>query len=134
MGEMMSQRTLDQLSKRERQIVEVMYGMKKGSVTDVQKAIDKPPGYSAVRTTLNILVRKGFLEHKKSGRKYLYTPTMPQEKASKLAVRSLLQTYFNNSIQEAVTGLIHADGNKLTDQDYEHLINLIKRAKDEERH
>lgn len=129
----MSQKTLGQLSKRERQIVEVMYGMKKGSVTDVQKAIDNPPGYSAVRTTLNILVKKGFLEHKKSGRKYLYSPTMPREKASKLAVRSLLQTYFNNSIEDAVSGLIHADGNKLTDRDYEQLIDLIKRAKDEEK-
>jgi BlaI family penicillinase repressor len=129
----MSRRTLGQLSKRERQIVEVMYGMKKGSVADVQKAIDNPPGYSAVRTTLNILVRKGFLEHKKSGRKYLYSPTMPQEKASRLAVRSLLQTYFNNSIEEAVSGLIHADDNKLTDRDYEQLIDLIKRAKDEEK-
>jgi predicted transcriptional regulator len=129
----MSQRTLDQLSKRERQIVEVMYGLKRGSVTDVQNAIDDPPGYSAVRTTLNILVRKGFLEHKKSGRRYLYFPTIPKEKAGRLAVKRLLQTYFNNSIEDAVSGLIHAEGNKLTDRDYEQLIDLIKRAKDEEK-
>ena len=129
----MANRTLDQLSKRERQIVELMYGMKKGSVTDVQNAIYNAPGYSAVRTTLNILVRKGFLEYRKSGRKYLYSPTVPKEKAGRLAIKNLLQTYFNNSLEEAVSGLINANGRKLSDRDYAQLMNLVRKANDEEK-
>jgi BlaI family transcriptional regulator, penicillinase repressor len=105
-----------------------MYGMKKGSVADVQNAMDNAPGYSAVRTTLNILVRKGFLEHRKSGRKYLYSPTMPREKAGRLAIKSLLQTYFNNSLEDAVSGLINAEGRRLSERDNKQLMSLVRRA------
>jgi BlaI family transcriptional regulator, penicillinase repressor len=129
----MKQRTLEQLGKRERQLVEIIYGMEKGSVSDVRRAVDNPPSYSAVRTTLNILVRKGFLERMKNGRKYVYAPTLPQNKASRLAVQHLLSTYFNNSIEQAVTGLIGAGDQNLTDEDYERLIALIRNVRKREK-
>ena len=127
----MKQCTLEQLGKRERQIAELLYSMKTGSVDDVIKAIENPPSYSAVRTTLNILVRKRFLQQSKSGRKYLYSPTVAPETASRHAIRSLVQTYFNNSIEQAVSGLISADEGKLSDRDYARLIALIRKAKNE---
>jgi BlaI family transcriptional regulator, penicillinase repressor len=127
----MKQRTLEQLGKRERQVVELLYSMKTGSVDDVIKAIENPPSYSAVRTTLNILVRKRFLQQSKSGRKYLYSPTVAPETASRNAIRSMVQTYFNNSIEQAVSGLISADEGKLSDGDYARLIALIRKAKNQ---
>jgi predicted transcriptional regulator len=129
----MKQRTLDQLGKRGRQIAELIYGMKEGSVEDVRKAMSRPPSYSAVRTTLNILVVKGFLQMKKSGRKFLYSPVVAPEAASRHAIQSLVQTYFNNSIEQAVTGLLSADEARLTDQEYARLIALIRKAKSEGR-
>jgi BlaI family penicillinase repressor len=130
----MKEPALDQLSKRERQIVDVIYRSERSGVGDVRKSIPNAPSYSAIRTTLNILVRKGFLERIRSGRKYLYAPTMTQEKAGKQAVRRLLQTYFNNSIELAVSGLLSVDDQKLTPQEYGRLIALIRKAKNEERH
>ena len=129
----MKQRTLDQLGKRERQIAELIYGMKEGSVEDVRTVMGSPPSYSAVRTTLNTLVRKGFLRMKKSGRKYLYSPGVAPEAASRHAVRSLIRTHFNNSIEQAVSGLLSSQEARLTDGDYARLIALIRKAKSEER-
>jgi len=129
----MKQRTLDQLSKRERQLAEAIYGMEKGSVGDVRRAIESPPSYSAVRTTLNILARKGFLERAREGRRFLYIPTVPQRKASRAAVRHLLSTYFNNSIEQAITGLIDAGDTRLTNDEYERLIALIGRVRKKEK-
>ena len=130
----MKERTLDQLSKRERQIAEVIYRSERCGVGDVRKAIDNPPSYSAIRTTLNILVRKGFLERTRNGRKFLYSPTMTQEKAGKLAIRRLLQTYFNNSIELAVSSLLSAEDQKLTPREYGRLIALIRKVKNEEKY
>jgi predicted transcriptional regulator len=129
----MKQRTLDQLGKRERQIAELIYRMKKGSVDDVRAALGNPPSYSAVRTTLNILVRKGFLETAKEGRKFFYSPMVTQETAGRHAIQSLIQTYFNNSIEQAVSGIISADEGSLSDEDYARLIALIRKAKKERR-
>jgi BlaI family transcriptional regulator, penicillinase repressor len=129
----MARRSLDQLSKRERQIVDAVYSLKQGSVADVREGILDPPSYSAVRTTLTILVRKGVLQQKKSGRKFLYTPTLPQAEAGRMALRGLLKTYFAGSVEQAVAGLIRADQKKLTDQDYARLIRLIEEARNKER-
>jgi BlaI family penicillinase repressor len=129
----MKLKTLDQLGKRERQIAELIHRMKEGSVEEVRTAMSSPPSYSAVRTTLNILVRKGFLQVKKSGRRYLYCPAGEPEAATRHAIRSLVQTYFNNSIEQAVNGLLSTEEARLTDQDYARLIALIRKAKSEGR-
>jgi BlaI family transcriptional regulator, penicillinase repressor len=129
----MARRSLDQLSRRERQIVDLVYSMKQGSVADVREGIRNPPSYSAVRTTLTILVRKGVLQQKKSGRKYLYAPTLPQAEASRMALQGLLLTYFEGSVEQAVAGLIQADRKKLGDQDYARLIRLIEEARNKEK-
>jgi predicted transcriptional regulator len=129
----MKQHTLDQLGKRERQIAELIYSMKSASVQDVRTGLDNPSSYSAVRTTMNILVRKGFLSQTKVGRKFLYTPTVAAGPASLHAVRSLVRTYFNDSIEQAVSGLIGANQAKLSDQDYARLIAVIRQAKNERR-
>jgi predicted transcriptional regulator len=122
----------DQLSKRERQIVEALYLLREGSVEQILRAIPQPPSYSAVRTTMNILVRKGILAYRKQGRKYVYFPVVSPEKARQSAVRHLLRTYFDGSIQQAVSGLLAADRRQLTDSDYNELVELIRKARERE--
>jgi BlaI family transcriptional regulator, penicillinase repressor len=126
------QRLTDDLSKRERQITEAIYGMGTASVAEVRAAIPDPPGYSAVRTMMNILVRKGILSYRKEGRKYLYFPLVRRRKARQFAMKRLLEVYFDNSVHEAVSGLIQEDRENMTDKDYAQLIELIKEARKKE--
>ena len=119
------------LSKRERQIMEVIYRRKSASVKEVLEDIPNPPTYSAVRSILNILEEKGFLKHKKQGKKYIYSPTIPTGKATKSAVKQLLHTYFDNSLEKAVTTMLEMHNDGLTDADYKRLSRIIERARKE---
>jgi len=128
----MSRRLHDGLSKRERQIMEAVYRKKHASVAEVLESIPAPPSYSAVRATMNILANKGFLSIKKEGKKYFYLPTIPQKKAQKSAVKKMLQTYFDDSVTDAVAALIKTDKKQLSEEDYNELIQLIEEARKKE--
>ena len=117
------------LSKRERQIMEVIYRRGKASVREVLEDIPNPPSYSAVRAMMNILENKGFITHVKVGRKYVYASTTPIKKAKRLAIQQLLHTYFNNSTYEAVAAIIEVNRNNLDESDFHRLIELIEQAK-----
>ena len=123
--------TFDRLGKRERQIAELVIQLGKAGVAEVRAAIPDPPAYSSVRTVLNILVRKGFLRLSKSGRRYLYQAAGEPAEARRHAVRSMVQTYFNNSVEEAVSGLISSAEARLSDEDYARLMAVIRRARKE---
>jgi predicted transcriptional regulator len=128
-----SKRLQQGLSKRERQIMESVYRRKSASVAEVLAAISDPPSYSAVRATLNILERKGFLTHRKEGRKYLFIPTIPHQKARQSAIKQLLHIYFDNSIEAAVAALIRVDRKGLTESDCRKLIAMIETVGKEDR-
>jgi len=117
------------LGKRERQIMESLYLLREGAVSEVRGSLADPPSYSAVRTTMNILVHKGFLSFRTEGRKYLYRPVVPHERARQTAMRHLLKTYFDGSVREAITGLIDADAAGLSEADYRELTALIQKAR-----
>ena len=116
------------LSKRERQIMNAIYSRKAATASEVWKAIPAPPSYSAVRATLKILENKGMLSHRKQGRKYLYLPTIPHQQARQSALRQLVDTYFEGSIEAAVAALIKVDRRKLTEEEYGRLIDMIRKA------
>lgn len=120
------------LSKRERQIMEALYLLRAGTVNDVRKALPDPPSYSAVRTTMNILVRKGFLGIAEEGRRYRYTPVVPHERARRNAARHLLATYFDGSVRDAIMGLFDADIAGLSEADYRELLAMIRKARRKE--
>ena len=119
----------DDLSKRERQIMTVIYKRKKASVQDVLEEIPNPPSYSAVRSIMNILKRKGFLSHNRHGNKYIYSPIISKKKAMNTAVIHLLTTYFDNSLEKAVTALLKIHNKDLTEEDLHRLTQIIDRAK-----
>lgn len=129
----MSARLRHGLSKRQRQIMEAIYRRKGATAREIWNTIPDPPSYSAVRATLIVLEDQGLLMHRRQGRKYLYLPTIPHGRARHSAVRQLLQTYFDDSVEAAVAALIRADRNKLTGQDYRRFIELIRQAEKEGR-
>jgi len=119
------------LSKWQRQIMEAIYRRKRATAREIWNAMPDPPSYSAVRATLIVLEGKGLLMHRRQGRNYLYLPTISYGRARHSAIRQLLETYFDDSVEAAVAAVIRADRNKLTEQDYRRLIELIRKAEQE---
>ena len=129
----MSHRLRHGLSKRERQIMEAIYSRKSATAAQVHSAMPDPPSYSAVRATLQILVGKGLLAYRREGRRYVYTPTISHLRARQSAIRQLLETYFDDSVEAAVAALLRMDRNRLSEADYRRLIELIQKAEKEGR-
>jgi len=121
------------LSKRERQIMEAIYSRKSAAAAEVRSAIPDPPSYSAVRATLEVLVDKGLLTHRREGRRYVYIPTISPGRARQAAIRQLLETYFGDSVEAVVAALLRMDRKRLSEADYRRLIELIQEAEKEGR-
>lgn len=114
------------LSRREREIVEILYRRGGGTVSDVRREMADPPSYSAVRATMNILERKGFLRHAQKGPAFMYRTVTSRRKAVHGAVQHLLDTYFDNSLRRAVAALLEQHGGRLSAKDFEDLERLIR--------
>ena len=127
----MNQKDLHQLSRREKQIMHIVFQKQHVSVQDVLDELPNPPSYSAVRAWLRILEEKGFVKHLKHGLKYIYTPNISTKKSMRSDLKQLLKTYFSNSIETAVAALIDVNKHQLAEQDYERLINIINEARKE---
>jgi len=125
----MNQKLQNDLSKRERQIMAIIYRRKRASVRQVLEDVPNPPSYSAVRATMNILKDKGYLKHMRQGKKYVYSPTISQKKAINSAVKHLLTTYFDNSLEKAVTAILEIHNKDLTEEDFARLAQIIDKAK-----
>jgi predicted transcriptional regulator len=117
------------LTRRERQIMNVIYQRGAASVADVRAEIPDPPSYSAVRAMLRLLEEKGHVRHKKDGTRYLYQPIVPRQKARRFALKSLLATFFDNSAEQAVAALLDMSANDLTQDDLNRLSRLIEEAR-----
>ena len=122
-----------ELGRRERQIMDAVYQLGEGSVGDVRARLPNPPSYSAVRTMIRLLERKGYLRHRKAGTKYVYRPTEPHESASRSALGHLVDTFFGGSASDAVAALLDVSSNRLSDADYRRMQQLIEEARKEGR-
>ncbi|MFC1783198.1 BlaI/MecI/CopY family transcriptional regulator [Planctomycetota bacterium] len=116
------------LGRRERQIMDCVYRRGKASVNDVLGDMPDPPSYSAVRSFMRILEEKGHLKHKKEGPRYVYYPTLSRKIASRTALKRVLQTFFNGSVDKAVAALLAVSDTKLSDIQLEELSLVIKQA------
>lgn len=94
------------LSPRERQILDAVYSLGEATVGEVGERIPDPPGYDAVRTTMRILEKKGYLAHRRDGRRYLYAPTVSRRKARGEAMRHLAETFFDASPEAAALAFL----------------------------
>jgi BlaI family penicillinase repressor len=94
------------LSRREREIMDVLYRIGQATAADVRAVMADPPSYSAVRALLRILERKGQVRHEQDGPRYIYRPSVARDKAKQSALRHLLRTFFNGSTSQVVAALI----------------------------
>ena len=122
---------LPQLSRRERQILDVLYKSGRATAAEVQGAMPNAPSYSAVRTLLRILEDKGHVRHEQDGARYVYTPTVERDRAKKSALRHLLNTFFEGSATQAIAALLDEDSRRLSDEDWDRLKAMIDRARKE---
>jgi predicted transcriptional regulator len=116
------------LSRREREIMDVVYRLGGATAADVAANIPDPPSYSAVRAMLSILVMKGHLRHETRGNRYVYLSTTPRDKAQRGALRDLMRTFFDGSPKEAVVALIDEAGRELSAEDLVEIRRLIEAA------
>jgi|MDTC01.1.fsa_nt_gb predicted transcriptional regulator len=120
----------EQLSRRERQIMDVVYRLGSASAADVQGTMPDPPSYSAVRAQLAILEEKGYLKHEKKQRKYIYAPTVAPSRAKRSALKQLLATFFDNSAVNLVAALLDSKDQKLTQEEIDRIHRLIEDDQD----
>jgi len=121
------------LSRREREIMDVLFRLGEGSVTEVRAEMGAPPSYSAVRALLGLLGEKGHVKHRKVGRKYVYAPTLPASRASRNALRHLLRTFFDDSVERAFAALLDSEAKNLSDGELDRIAERISQARRRER-
>jgi predicted transcriptional regulator len=124
---------LEGLSRRERQIMEILYQRGRASASDVREAMEKAPGYSAVRAMLRVLEEKGRVRHEAEGLKYVYVPVLARDKAKRSAVKHVLDTFFAGSAEQAVAALLDVSAARLTRDELDRMAELIEKAKKEGR-
>src|SRR5579872_5440023 len=105
---------MDTLSRRERQILNILYARGHATVAEIQTALPDPPSYSATRALLRILEHKGHVRHATDGPRYVFSPRIPKSRAQRSALKHVLQTFFNGSISDAVATFLDAPSAKLT--------------------
>jgi predicted transcriptional regulator len=118
-------------TRRERQIMDVLYAEGPSSAACVLKSLPDPPSYSAVRALLRILVDKGEVRYQKQGNRYIYRPIHSRRKAAKSALSRVLNTFYEGSLANAVAGLLEVSDRELTDDEWARLAGLIDQARKE---
>ncbi len=119
----------DSLSRRERQVMDIIYRKGRISTMEVMKELPDSLSSSAVRTFLRILEKKGYLKHKEEGAKYIYYPTITHEKAKRSALKRVLQTFFDGSVEQAVAALFDVSSTTLSKNQLDQLAQRIQEAR-----
>ncbi len=121
------------LSRRERQIMDVVYRRSQVTVADLRGDLEDAPSYSTVRALLNVLEQKGHVRHRRAGNKYVYEPTVPLNNARRSAMRHLLSTFFGGSPSEAIAALLDDPSIEHTDEELKRMARMIREARAEGR-
>ncbi len=127
----MKKKPFTHMSRRERQIMDIIYQKGEATAAEIRNLLPDPPSYSSVRALLRVLENKGFLKHKEQGPRYIYSPTIALDKAKISALRHLMQTFFDDSAERVFASLLNIKGVKLTDKELKKMIHLIEKARKE---
>jgi BlaI family transcriptional regulator, penicillinase repressor len=120
-----------QLSRRERQIMDILYQRGKATAAEVKAAMDDAPSYSAVRAMLRVLEEKGHVRHETEGLRYIFVPSVNREKAKRSAVKHLIDTFFRDSPDQVVAALLDVSSKQLTNAELDRMAELIEKARRE---
>lgn len=124
------QHEVDSLSKRERQIMDILYTTGEASAAEVRDRLTAPPTYSAVRSTLRILSDKGHLQYRQVGPRYVYMPRVTADTAKRSALRHVMETFFRGSAEQVVATLMDESASELTGDECDRLSALIETARE----
>ena len=117
------------LSRRERQIMDVLYRRGRATAADVMSELPGEPNYSTVRTQLRVLEDKGHVRHDEEGPRYVYAPAVPRHAARKSALKHLVDTFFDGSAEQVVAAVLGGEASRLSDEDLERISELIEKAR-----
>ena len=121
------------LTRRERQIMDVIYARGRATVAEVLDGLSDAPSYSTVRTLLRLLEEKGRVRHEEAGPRYVYIPTVPREKARRSALRNVIQTFFDGSTEDAMAALLDLHDVRRRPLELDRIEALIDKARREGR-
>ena len=124
---------LAQLSRREREIMDVLFRRGQATVAEVIQELADPPSYSAVRATLNILVAKKQAQHREDGPRYVYMPAIPADSARNAAIKHVINTFFGGSAEEAAVALLQMSDTRLPADAVARLTREVEKARKEGR-
>jgi BlaI family penicillinase repressor len=116
------------LSRRERQIMDLLYRRGESTVAEVMEGLPDPPSYSAVRATLRILEEKGHVTHREDGPRYVYSPSVERDRARSAALDHLVETFFDGSMEEALVALLRRSDTDLSAEQIERLSQAVREA------
>jgi BlaI family transcriptional regulator, penicillinase repressor len=119
------------LTRRERQIMDILYRRGRATAGDVQEDLSGDPSYSTVRTQLRVLESKGHVRHQEEGLRYVYMPAVPRHTARRSALRHLVDTFFDGSTEKVVGALLGGEGTRLSDEELQRIAELVAKAKKE---
>jgi len=117
------------LSRRERQIMDILYRRGRASASEVMADLSGDPNYSTVRTQLRVLETKGFVRHEEVGLRYVYVPAVPRHSARRSAIRHLVDTFFDGSPERLVSALLGGEGRKISSEELDRIAELVANAK-----
>lgn len=117
------------LSRRERQIMDILYQRQKASAADIREALPNAPSYSAVRALLRILEDKGHIRHEEKDLRYIYFPTVPRGRVRGRALRHVVDTFFEGSASQAVAALLDPSTARVSDKELDRISELIEQAR-----
>jgi BlaI family penicillinase repressor len=123
---------MDPLSRRERQILDIIYSRGRATAAEIQEALPDAPGYSAIRALLRILEQKGHVRHEVDGPRYVFLPKVSRQKARVTALRHMLKTFFDGSAADAAAALVDGSAAKMSSEELDQLEALIARARKED--
>ena len=127
----MAKPTHQTLSRRERQIMDILYQRKRATAAEIHNALPDAPTYSAVRAKLRVLEEKGHIRHEEEALRYVYIPTMPRDAARRSALRHVISTFFEGSVEQTVAALLDVSAAKLSPEDLDRIQNIVDQAKKE---
>jgi predicted transcriptional regulator len=120
------------LSRRERQIMDILYQLGRATAADLMRELPGEPSDSTVRTQLRVLEAKGHVRHEEEGQKYVYVPVVPRRVVRKSALKHVVNTFFDGSVEKVVAALLGPDGGRLSDEELNRIAELVAKARAEE--
>jgi BlaI family transcriptional regulator, penicillinase repressor len=125
--------SLTALTRRERHIMDVLFRLGRATADEVMLELSGKRSYSTVRTQLRVLEQKGYVRHEERGRQFVYTPTVPLRSARKSALRHVVDTFFDGSVEKVVAALLGGEAARVSETDLDRIVELVSKARGSEK-